>query len=124
MSTGPAKECIELLQGTLDLLVLRVLSAGPQHGYGITRRLAEFSDDWLQVDEGSLYPCLYRMEKKGWIVSEAGRSDNNRRARFYSLTSDGVEQLEAEQESWRKLQQVVGRVLRKAEAAGSAVESN
>ena len=77
---------VGLLQGTLDLLVLRVLVAGPLHGYAISRRLAELSEDWLSVDEGSLYPCLYRMEKKGWISSEEGRSENNRRARFYSLT--------------------------------------
>ena len=105
---------IELLQGTLDLLVLRVLSSEPQHGYGIAQRLAEFSDRLLQVDEGSLYPCLYRMEKKGWIRSEAGLSENNRRARFYSLTGDGKRQLETEQESWRQLQLVVARVLRRA----------
>jgi PadR family transcriptional regulator PadR len=103
-----------LLQGTLDLLVLRVLVAGPQHGYAISRRLAELSEDWLSVDEGSLYPCLYRMEKKGWIRSEAGRSENNRKARFYSLTDAGVQQLEVEQEGWQQLQRAVGRVLRRA----------
>jgi PadR family transcriptional regulator PadR len=103
-----------LLQGTLDLLVLRVLVAGPLHGYAIGRRLTELSDEWLSVDEGSLYPCLYRMEKKGWIRSEAGRSENNRRARFYSLTRGGTEQLETEQESWRRFQLAVGRVLRRA----------
>src|SRR5580704_1712459 len=95
---------IGLLQGTLDLLVLRVLVAGPLHGYAISRRLAELSEDWLSVDEGSLYPCLYRMEKKGWIRSETGRSENNRKARFYSLTKGGSEQLEAEQERWRQFQ--------------------
>ncbi len=105
---------IGLLQGTLDLLVLRVLLAGPLHGYAITRRLGELSDDWFAVDEGSLYPCLYRMEKKGWIRSEIGRSENNRRARFYELTKSGTQQLEAEQESWRRFQTAVGRVLRRA----------
>src|SRR5579863_1586618 len=105
---------IGLLQGTLDLLVLRVLVAGPLHGYAITRRLAELSDEWFSVDEGSLYPCLYRMEKKGWIRSEAGRSENNRRARFYSLTQRGTDQLESEQEGWRRFQLAVGRVLRRA----------
>jgi PadR family transcriptional regulator PadR len=105
---------IGLLQGTLDLLVLRVLVAGPLHGYAITRRLGELSDEWFSVDEGSLYPCLYRMEKKGWIRSEAGRSENNRRARFYSLTQRGVDQLESEQEGWRRFQLAVGRVLRRA----------
>ena len=103
-----------LLQGILDLLVLRVLVAGPLHGYAITRRLGELSDEWFSVDEGSLYPCLYRMEKKGWIRSEEGRSENNRRARFYSLTKRGGDQLEAEQEGWRRFQLAVGRVLRRA----------
>ncbi len=103
-----------LLQGTLDLLVLRVLAAGPLHGYAISRRLAELSDEWFSVDEGSLYPCLYRMEKKGWIRSEEGRSENNRKARFYSLTKAGTAQLETEQESWRRFQLAVGRVLRRA----------
>src|SRR5271168_1801567 len=98
-----------LLQGTLDLLVLRVLVAGPLHGYAISRRLTELSEDWFSVDEGSLYPCLYRMEKKGWIRSEAGRSENNRKARFYSLTKAGVGQLEVEQEGWQQLQRAVGR---------------
>jgi transcriptional regulator len=105
---------IGLLQGTLDLLVLRVLVAGPLHGYAISRRLAELSDEWFSVDEGSLYPCLYRMEKKGWIASEIGRSENNRRARFYSLTRPGTDRLETEQESWRRFQSAVGRVLRRA----------
>ena len=105
---------VGLLQGTLDLLVLRVLVAEPLHGYAISRRLGELSDEWFSVDEGSLYPCLYRMEKKGWIRSEAGRSENNRRARFYSLTRSGTGQLEAEQESWRRFQLAVGRVLRRA----------
>jgi transcriptional regulator len=105
---------IGLLQGTLDLLVLRVLAAGPLHGYAITRRLGELSDEWFSVDEGSLYPCLYRMEKKGWIRSEIGRSENNRRARFYTLTRQGRDQLETEQEDWRRFQLAVGRVLRRA----------
>jgi transcriptional regulator len=105
---------LSLLQGTLDLLVLRVLIAGPLHGYAITRRLSELSDGWFSVDEGSLYPCLYRMEKKGWIRSEAGRSENNRRARFYSLTETGSEQLHAEEEDWKNFQSAMGRVLRRA----------
>ncbi|HEY6340502.1 MAG TPA: PadR family transcriptional regulator [Bryobacteraceae bacterium] len=114
MSKEPEREAIALFQGTLDLLVLRVLAAGPMHGYAISRRLAELSDDWLLVDEGSLYPCLYRMEKKGWIRSESGRSENNRRARFYSLTRSGREQLETEQDGWQRFKRVVERVLRKA----------
>ena len=105
---------IGLLQGTLDLLVLRVLVAGPLHGYAISRRIGELSDECFLVDEGSLYPCLYRMEKKGWICSEPGRSENNRRARFYSLTTSGTGQLESEQQGWRKFHLAVGRVLRRA----------
>jgi PadR family transcriptional regulator PadR len=114
MSKETGEDTINLLQGTLDLLVLRVLAAGPLHGYGISRRLAELSEDWLSVDEGSLYPCLYRMEKKGWIRSEEGRSENNRRARFYSLTAKGVARLEVEQEGWQRFQLAVSRVLRRA----------
>ena len=103
-----------LLQGSLDLLVLRVLVAGALHGYAISRRLTELSEDWLVVDEGSLYPCLYRMEKKGWIQSEAGRSENNRKARFYSLTDAGHERLGVEQEGWQRFQRAVGRILKRA----------
>lgn len=114
MSNEAEPSKIALLQGTLDLLVLRCLVAGPLHGYAISRRLAELSDEWLSVDEGSLYPCLYRMEKKGWIRSESGRSENNRRARFYSLTDLGIEQLETEQKNWQQLQRAVSRVLRRA----------
>ena len=114
MSKEQERANIGLLQGTLDLLVLRVLVAGPLHGYAISRRLAELSEDWLSVDEGSLYPCLYRMEKKGWIRSEEGRSENNRRARFYSLNKGGQKQLETEQEGWQRFQLAVGRVLRRA----------
>jgi PadR family transcriptional regulator PadR len=103
-----------LLQGSLDLLVLRVLVAGALHGYAISRRLTELSEDWLVVDEGSLYPCLYRMEKRGWIQSEAGRSENNRKARFYSLTDAGRERLGVEQEGWQRFQRAVGRILKRA----------
>lgn len=94
--------------------MLRVLESGPQHGHAISRRLAELSGEWLAVEEGSLYPCLYRMEKKGWISSEEGRSENNRKARYYSLTTSGRIQLEAEQQSWQQLQRAVNRVLRNA----------
>jgi PadR family transcriptional regulator, regulatory protein PadR len=108
------KATVGLLQGTLDLLVLHVLVAGPLHGYAISRRLAELSDEWFSVDEGSLYPCLYRMEKKGWIHSKVGRSENNRRARFYSITTEGSAQLEVETEGWKRFQSAVGRVLRRS----------
>jgi len=105
---------VGLLQGTLDLLVLRVLIPGAMHGYAISRRLADLSEGWLSVDEGSLYPCLYRMEKKGWIRSGAGRSENNRKARFYSLTDAGMAQLEVEQQGWLQFQRVVVRILKRA----------
>src|SRR5262245_45444932 len=107
-------ERVALLQGTLDLLVLRILASGPQHGYAISARLAELSDDWLLVEEGSLYPCLYRMERKGWISSRQGKTELNRRARYYSLTATGREQLDSEEKNWRQFQRVVDRVLRGA----------
>jgi transcriptional regulator len=99
------------LHGTLDMLVLKVLQAGPQHGYGIAVRLQQRSAAVLQVEEGSLYPALYRMEQRGWIASEWGVSDNNRRARFYRLTRAGRKQLDAETESWRRLAGAVARIL-------------
>ena len=99
------------LHGTLDMLVLKTLAAGPQHGYGIAARLHELSADVLQVEEGSLYPALYRMDQRGWIASAWGLSDNNRRARFYRLTRAGRRQLEAETASWRRLSGAVMRVL-------------
>jgi transcriptional regulator len=99
------------LHGTLDMLVLKVLAAGPQHGYGIAVRLHQLSADVLRVEEGSLYPALYRMEQRGWIRSSWGLSDNNRRARFYQLTRNGRRQLGAETESWRRLAGAVARVL-------------
>ena len=103
-----------LPQGMLDLLVLRVLARRPMHGHGISQRLAVLSDEWLQLEEGSLYPCLYRMEKRGWIESKEGLSENNRRARFYSLTDTGRRQLVAEKGDWRKFSRTVERVLKGA----------
>lgn len=114
MSKEASGSRMTLLQGSLDLLVLRVLGAGPLHGYAISRRLTELSEEWIAVEEGSLYPCLYRMEKKGWIRSAEGRSENNRRARFYSLTDQGREQLEREREAWQNFQRAVGRILKRA----------
>jgi len=99
------------LHGTLDMLVLKVLAAGPQHGYGIAVRLHQLSADVLRVEEGSLYPALYRMEQRGWIRSSWGLSDNNRRARFYQLTRAGRRQLGAETQSWHRLAGAVARVL-------------
>jgi transcriptional regulator len=99
------------LHGTLDMLVLRTLVSGPEHGYGIAVRIQERSADVLQIEEGSLYPALYRMEQRGWIASSWGVSDNNRRARFYRLTRAGRRQLDAETASWRRLSGAVARVL-------------
>ena len=99
------------LHGTLDMLVLKVLAPGAEHGYGIAVRLQRLSDEVLQVEEGSLYPALYRMEQRGWIASSWGVSENNRRARFYRLTRAGRRQLDAETQSWRRLSGAVGRIL-------------
>jgi PadR family transcriptional regulator, regulatory protein PadR len=99
------------LHGTLDLLVLRSLLAGPQHGYGIAQRLHQLSQEVLQVEEGSLYPALYRMEQKGWIASEWAITDLNRRARYYRLTRSGRKQVEAETGSWHKLSAAVDRII-------------
>jgi PadR family transcriptional regulator, regulatory protein PadR len=105
---------IELPQGTLDLLVLRVLSAGEMHGWGIAQRLGIISQDALQLQEGTLYPALYRMEAKGWIQSEWASSENNRRAKYYRLTKVGRKQLETQKESWDRLAAIVAQVLEQA----------
>lgn len=102
---------MELLQGTLDMLVLRVLSGGPMHGWGIAQRIQILSKDVLQVEEGSIYPSLYRMEHKGWIKSEWGHSDNNRRAKYYELTKDGLKQLSIESKDWIKICAAIGAVM-------------
>jgi transcriptional regulator len=99
------------LHGTLDMLVLKILSTGARHGYGIALRLEQVSKDVLQVEEGSLYPALYRMEQRGWIASEWATTENNRRARFYRLTRTGRRQLEAETNSWARLTAAVQSVL-------------
>src|SRR6266516_5057845 len=104
----------ELLQGTLDLLILKTLVAGPMHGYAIAQRIQQRSDDALVVEEGSLYPALYRMEEKGWIAAEWGKSENNRRAKFYSLTRAGRKQLEEETALWGRLVRAMTLVLNAA----------
>jgi PadR family transcriptional regulator PadR len=104
----------ELLQGTLDLLVLKTLAAGPLHGYAIALRIQQRSEDMLVVEEGSLYPALYRMEEKGWISAEWGKSDNNRRAKFYSLTRAGRKQLDAETVLWERVCRAIALVLETA----------
>src|ERR1051326_4239398 len=95
------------LRGALDLLVLRVLARGPQHGFGITKTLGELSRDWLQLEEGSLYPCLYRMEERGWIKSSVLPTENNRRARYYELTREGGGELRRQTQNWREFSSVV-----------------
>jgi transcriptional regulator len=111
MSTQADKERLELLQGTLDLLILRTLIFGPQHGQGIARAIQETSGDELLVEHGALYPALQRLEAREWISAEWGTSDNNRKARFYTLTRAGRKQLAAETTKWRRLAAAIGRVL-------------
>ena len=101
----------DLPQGTLDMLVLKALSLGAMHGYGIGQRIQQLADDMLRVEEGTLYPALYRIEKRGWIESEWGISDNNRRARFYKLTRAGRRQLEAETHDWTRLTIAIRKVM-------------
>src|SRR5438552_14271358 len=102
------RERITLLQGTLDLLILRTLVFGPQHGQGIARAIQQQSDHTLLVDHGSLYPALQRLEDRGWIDAEWGSSDNNRRARFYTLSKKGRRQLAAQTNQWRRLTAAIG----------------
>ena len=102
----------DALQGTLDLLVLKTLSRGPEHGYGIAARIQTISDDVLRVEEGSLYPALHRMEQAGWIAAEWQVTANKRRARSYRLTRAGQKRLDEEQERWEGLTKAVGKVLR------------
>ena len=104
----------ELLQGTLDLLILKTLAAWPMHGYASVQRIQQRSNDVLVVEEGSLYPCLYRMEEKGWIAAEWGKSENNRRAKFYSLTRAGRKQLEEETVIWERVHRAITLVLQAA----------
>ena len=104
-------EKIGLLQGSLDLLILRALEVGPRHGYGVAKHLREVSQEFLQVEEGSLYPALHRLEQRGWIASRWGLSDSNRRAKYYSLTAEGNKQLQIEQAEWAKMSEAINRVL-------------
>lgn len=104
----------DLLQGTLDMLVLRVLSRGELHGWGITQKLEQLSKSALQVDEGSLYPALYRMEEKGWIEAEWNVTENNRRAKYYSLTRAGRKQLQEAEQSWDRMTAIIALVMQSA----------
>ena len=101
----------DLLQGTLDLLILRTLAAGPMHGWGISQRIQQISRDVLQINQGSLYPALHRLERRAWIESDWGTSENNRRAKYYQLTSVGKKQLAEERASWQRFTLAVERVL-------------
>jgi PadR family transcriptional regulator PadR len=114
MPAKEEKERIELLQGTLDLLVLRTLRRGPAHGHAIAKTIEINSDDVLQVEQGSLYPALHRLIKRGWISAEGGTSENNRRAKFYKLTAKGRRQLALETSKWDKLAAAIARILRPA----------
>jgi transcriptional regulator len=102
---------IDLPQGTLDLLILRTLATGANHGWGISERIQQISSQALQVQQGSLYPALHRLERRGWIKAKWSASENNRRAKFYELTRAGAKQLELEKESWQKLTAAVTQVL-------------
>ena len=104
-------ERIDLPQGTLDLLILRTLALEPQHGWGISERLQQMSSDVLRVQQGSLYPALHRLERRGWIKASWGTSENNRRAKYYELTKSGRQQLATEKDAWRKLTAAVAQVL-------------
>ena len=106
----------EVLQGTLDLMVLKTLHAlGPLHGFGIARRIEQLSEEVLQLNEGTVYTSLLRLQQHGWIASEWGTSENNRKAKFYSITKRGLKQLALETENWERISGVIGRVLRIAE---------
>jgi transcriptional regulator len=105
------EERLELPQGTLDLLILKALALEPLHGWGVSERLEQISKEALQVQQGSLYPALHRLERRGWIKAEWKITENNRKAKYYALTRVGRRQLEAEAAAWRKLTAVVGRVL-------------
>jgi PadR family transcriptional regulator PadR len=105
----------DLLQGTLDMLILKVVALGPIHGYGIAQRIRQVSKDVLQVQQGSLYPALHRLEKRGWLQADWGESDNGRQAKFYRLSARGRKQLAAEESNWQRLAQAVALILQEAE---------
>jgi PadR family transcriptional regulator PadR len=114
MSTREEEERIELLQGTLDLLILRTLLLGPAHGHAIAKAIEHNSEEVLQVEQGSLYPALHRLIKRGWIACQDGTSENNRRAKFYRLTPKGRKQLAVETTKWEKLARAIAGILRPA----------
>jgi PadR family transcriptional regulator, regulatory protein PadR len=102
---------VDLLQGTLDMLVLKAVSLGPLHGYGVLLRIQQISQNRLEIQQGSLYPALYRLEHEGWITGEWGKSENQRRARYYRLTAAGRRRLEAEAKKWNQFAEVIGAIL-------------
>ena len=102
---------LELLQGTLDMLILKAISLGPLHGYGVLLRIQQISNERLEIQQGSLYPALYRLEHHGWIKSEWGESENNRRARYYRLTAAGKRRLHAEVDHWKQMSAVIAGIL-------------
>ena len=104
----------DLLQGTLDMLILKIVALGPVHGYGISLRIRQISREVLQVQQGSLYPALHRLEKRGWLLAEWGESENGREAKFYRLSAKGKKQLSEEEASWRRLAEAIGLVLETA----------
>ena len=105
-------KAIDLLQGTLDMLILKAVSLGPLHGYGVLLRIQQISGQQLEIQQGSLYPALYRLEHQGWIASEWGESDNKRKAKFYSLTASGRRQLQSETEKWNRMASLIANILR------------
>src|ERR1700733_209719 len=120
MATREQKERIEMLQGTLDLLILRTLLLGPTHGHAIAKAIEFNSDAVLQVEQGSLYPALHRLIKRGWISFEVGTSENNRQAKFYRLTAKGRQQLVVETSKWDKLAGAIARILRAVKQEGES----
>ena len=103
---------MDLLQGTLDLLILKAVSLGPLHGYGVLLRIEQISNGKLEIQQGSLYPALYRLEDQGWIASEWGESENERRAKYYRLTAEGKRKLQSEEEKWKRMAEVIAGILR------------
>ena len=111
----PPTDKADLLQGTLDMLILKVVSMGPVHGYAISLRIRQISREVLHVQQGSLYPALHRLEKRGWLTAEWGESENGRQAKFYRLSAKGRRQLTAEEASWNRLSEAVALILQTAE---------
>jgi PadR family transcriptional regulator PadR len=105
----------DLLQGTLDMLILKIVALGPVHGYGISLRIRQISKEVLQVQQGSLYPALHRLEKRGWLTAEWGESENGRQAKFYKLSTKGRKQLQAEESNWERLAQAVTQIMQTAQ---------